>query len=129
MVRARYFKWALSALTLTLVVSITSCRQVPEEHAASDKYRLVWNDDPTSTMTIIWDQLIGDQAAVLYDKEDFGRQYWKYPNQQAPTRKLNNYYRMNTHYAKLQNLEPEETPKALMSHWKPAALRIGLLPS
>ena len=107
--RARGVQVAISALTLIGVVSVTSCRQVPSDYAASDKYRLVWNDDPTSTMTIIWDQLIGDSSVVLYGKEDFGRQYWKYPNEQVPTRRLLDYYGMNTHYARLQNLEPDET--------------------
>ncbi len=107
--RARGFQVAISALALVTVVSVTSCRQVPEERAAPDKYRLVWNDDPTSTMTIIWDQLIGEQSVVHYGKEDFGRRYWKYRNEQAPTRRLLDYYGMNTHYAKLQNLEPGQT--------------------
>ena len=44
-------------LVLPLLVMATGCRKVPEQYAASDKYRLVWNDDPTTTMTIIWDQL------------------------------------------------------------------------
>ena len=105
----RGFQVAVSALTLVTGVSVTSCRQVQETRAASDKYRLVWNDDPTSTMTIIWDQLIGERSVVLYGKEDSGREYWKYPNEQAPTRRLVDYYGMNTHYARLQNLEPDET--------------------
>jgi len=96
-------------LMLVANAALTSCRQVPEEHAASDKYRLVWNDDPTSTMTIIWDQLIGDSSVVLYGEEDFGREYWRYPSEQAPTRRLIDYYGMNTHYAKLRNLEPDQT--------------------
>ncbi len=100
---------AVSISILVAIVALTSCRQVPEERAASEKYRLVWNDDPTSTMTIIWDQLSGEQSAVLYGKEDFGRQYWKYPSKQAPTRRLNDYYGMNTHYAKLQSLEADQT--------------------
>ncbi|MCK5145730.1 metallophosphoesterase family protein, partial [bacterium] len=82
---------------------------VPKEYAASDKYRLVWNDDPTSTMTIIWDQLKGDEATVLYSKKDFGRKHRKYQNKQMPTRKLMNFYQMNTCYAKLANLEPDQT--------------------
>ena len=44
---------AVSVSILVAIVALTSCRQVPEERAASDKYRLVWNDDPTSTMTVM----------------------------------------------------------------------------
>jgi len=100
---------AVVLLIQATVFSLISCTQVPEEYAASDKYRLVWNDDPTSTMTIIWDQLEGDEATVYYGKEDYGRQYWKYPHIQSPTRKLLNYYQMNTFYTELQNLEPDQT--------------------
>ena len=87
--RAKYHRWTLSVSALAFVVSVTSCKQIPSELAASDKYRLVWNDNPTTTMTIIWDQLIGGQAVVLYGREDFGREYWRYPNEQTPTRRLN----------------------------------------
>jgi len=104
-------KQVLAIVTLILIGSclLPSCQQVPKEYAASDKYRLVWNDDPTTTMTIIWDQLLESQVEVLYGKEDFGREYWKYPNQQKPIRKLPDFYEMNTYYTKLQNLEPAET--------------------
>ncbi len=107
--RSKESQVAVLMLMLVANAALTSCRQVPEEHAASDKYRLVWNDDPTSTMTIIWDQLIGDSSVVLYGEEDFGREYWRYPSEQAPTRRLIDYYGMNTHYAKLRNLEPDQT--------------------
>jgi len=87
---------------------ITSCQQVPQELAASDKYRLVWNDDPTTTITIVWDQLEGNHAAVHYGKEDFGRKFWKYKNSQQPHRELPNFYKMNTYYTKLQHLDPDQ---------------------
>ena len=96
------------AIILILIVTLSSCKHIPKEYAASDKYRLVWNDDPTSTITIIWDQLTGEQSVVLYGKEDFGREYWKYTNKQTPTRRLINYYQMRTHYTKLENLEPDQ---------------------
>jgi hypothetical protein len=91
------------------VLTLISCQPVSQEYAAIDKLRLVWSDDPSSTMTIIWDQLKGDQSTVYYGKEDFGRKYWEYPNEQSPTRKLLNYYQMNTYYAELRNLEPDQT--------------------
>ena len=37
------------------------------------RYRLVWNDDPTSTMTIAWDQLRGEKPVVHYGEKDFRR--------------------------------------------------------
>jgi len=110
MSKVKMIKMYSRKLIVILVVFTTlmSCKQVPKEYAASDKYRLVWNDDPTSTMTIVWDQLTGDNPTILYSKEDFGRKYWKYENVQTPTRKLPDYYGMNTTYAKLENLEPDQ---------------------
>ena len=91
------------------IVASAAGRQVPADRAASDKYRLVWNDDPASTMTIIWDQLERTESRVLYGKEDFGRRYWEYPSNQAPSRRLDGFLGMNTRYAKLRNLEPDQT--------------------
>ena len=102
-------KAAFILFILIAIISLSSCIQVPTEYAASDKYRLVWNDDPMSNITIIWDQLEGDETTVFYGHEDFGRKYWKYQNKQTPTHKLINVYGMNTYYAKLENLEPDYT--------------------
>jgi len=78
------------------------------EMPASDKYRLAWNDDPATTMTIIWDQLKVSDSKIHYGKVDFGRDFSKYPHTQEPTRKLLNKYEMNTHYAEIKNLEPDQ---------------------
>jgi len=90
------------------IIFLTSCQQIKHEPAASDKYRLAWNDDPTTTMTIIWDQLKDSDSRVHYGKEDFGRDFTKYPLTKEPTRKLLNTYEMNTHYAEIKNLEPDQ---------------------
>ena len=96
----------LSIFTTTLLLA--SCQPVNYKEAASDKYRLVWNDDPASTITIIWDQLKGNNSEVYYGKEDFGRDFEKYPLVQKPTRELLNYYGMNTYYAEIDQLEPDQ---------------------
>ncbi|KAA3655858.1 MAG: hypothetical protein DWQ10_16670 [Calditrichaeota bacterium] len=82
---------------------------LPEDRAASDKYRLVWTDDPTSTMTVIWDQHKGNAASVHYGTKDFGRQYWKYGSSQEPQQRRWFYYGMNTFYTKLENLQADAT--------------------
>jgi len=102
-----YSKIYISLLLFTTII-FYSCQQPVYEPAASDKYRLAWNDDPTSTMTIIWDQLKESDSRVHYGKEDFGEDFSKYPLAQEPTRKLLNTYEMNTHYAELKNLEPDQ---------------------
>jgi hypothetical protein len=80
-----------------------SCRRVPEEFAASDKYRLVWTDDPSTTLTVAWDQLDGTTAEVYYGPADQGRKYWKYPKSQKAQDKMDRY-EMHTRFANLSGL-------------------------
>ena len=96
------------ALVTTFLFLFNSCKEKEYTDASSDKYRLVWNDDPSSTITIIWDQMKGENAIVYYGKDDFGKDYSKYPLSQAPTRKLLDYYDMNTYYAEIKSLEPDQ---------------------
>ncbi len=107
--KIKMLKTTINTLIFVAITLFLACHHVPDEFATSDKYRLVWNDDPTSTMTIIWDQLEGEDAVVYYDTIDYERQYWKYPYSQTPTHRLMNYYGMNTCYAKLENLKPDQT--------------------
>jgi len=85
---------------------LSGCRSVPETEAASDKYRLVWTDDPTSTITIAWDQLESGNPEVWYGTTDEGRRYWEYPDKAAPQR-THAVYEMNTHFAKLTGLQSD----------------------
>lgn len=91
--------------TATVMTSPYEPQVVAEGFAASDKYRLVWNDDPTTTMTIAWDQLGSDNPVVLYDTRDYGRNDWKYKYKKIPS-DVRNHYEMNTHFVKLTKLAP-----------------------
>jgi hypothetical protein len=93
------------AFTATVGFLFQSCQQIPETFAASDKYRLVWTDDPTSTITVAWDQHEAENPVVLYDTEDFGRKFWKYRFSQPADRVLEKY-EMSNHFARLKGLEP-----------------------
>ncbi len=45
-------------MTILLAISsvlILSCHRIPEEVTECSLMRLVWNDDPSTTMSIIWD--------------------------------------------------------------------------
>jgi len=97
----------LISSAIAILLMTTSCHRVSEELSASDKYRLVWNDDPSSTVTIAWDQLEGETPVVLYDTNDFGRKDWKYTYTQTPNT-INEKYGMHTHFAKLSNLEADQ---------------------
>ena len=102
-----YSKIYISLFLFTTIL-FYSCQQPVYEPAASDKYRLAWNDDPATTMTVIWDQLKGNDPKVYYGKEDFGRDYTEYPLTQEPTRKLLNNYGMNTYFSEIKDLEPDQ---------------------
>ncbi len=91
-----------------LILIVASCQKKEYKPAASDKYRLVWNDDPSSTITVIWDQLQGQDGKVYYGKEDNGRDFDDYPLVQEPTRELLNYYGMNTYYAEIKDLHADQ---------------------
>lgn len=79
------------------------------DNSSTGKYRLVWNDDPTTTMTIAWDQLRGNDPVVYYGQKDFGSDWKKYPNSQKPTGIVPNYLGMNNTFAKLKGLQPDRT--------------------
>lgn len=92
-------------MAFVVIIGLGACHNVPEEFAASDKYRLVWTDDPTSTVTIAWDQTDSiSKPVVHYGEKDHGREYWKYEHTQTVTR-IRHQYGMNTHFAKLRGLK------------------------
>jgi len=96
-------------MAVVVLVGFGACNSVPEDFAASDKYRLVWNDDPARTITIAWDQVDSiSNPALHYGEADYGRQYWKYGHTQVATRIRRNYD-MNTHFAKLRGLTGNTT--------------------
>ena len=81
----------------------TACSSVQKEtlpikDSKTDKYRLIWNSDPKTTMTIAWNQLEGD-AYVLYGKEN------NLTKQVLPQRKVH-YRSMDNRFVRLVNLEP-----------------------
>jgi len=93
----------LIILTILLMFS-SACKKIPVEFASSDKYRLVWNTDPTTSITLAWNQLQDSDVEVYFDTKDWGRKYWKYKQKVAPT-ESNNKYEMDTRFALLSNLQ------------------------
>ena len=73
---------------------------------SNDKYRLVWNDDPATTILIAWDQLQGTDPVIYYGSDDLGGNFEQYPFSQMPTR-VDEYRGMNNHFAKLTGLQPD----------------------
>lgn len=74
-----------------------------------DKLRLVWRDDPTSTISIIWNKHKGSNGEVHYDEYKNGEcptDINKYSQKQAPHRS-NGHFWMRTVITRLENLKPD----------------------
>ena len=93
------------ALFAILITAFYAFHPSPDNKAASDKYRLVWNSDPVTKITIAWDQ--NDSVAnpvVYYGEKDHGRNYGKYESRQTAQRIVKKY-NMNSHFAELSGLK------------------------
>lgn len=103
----------LIPISLALIFNFCSIKpkiSPPEKPTtpSTARYRLVWNDDPASTITIAWDQIRGKNSSVYYGEKDIGSKWKKYPHSQKPTRTTIGYRGMNTHFAKLTGLKPNQ---------------------
>ncbi|MEL7118268.1 MAG: T9SS type A sorting domain-containing protein [Bacteroidota bacterium] len=72
---------------------------------ANDKYRLIITDDPSTTMTIGWNQISGHSVAVFFDVVDHGQDVQQYANFQLPDRTVV-FKDMNNYFVRLSNLSP-----------------------
>ena len=73
------------------------------------RYRLVWLNDPSTTMTVAWELYLNSDATVHYGTEGFGRNYASYPNSHAVDR-VGNYSgsgTISTCFARLSGLLPD----------------------
>lgn len=83
----------LFALVYTLNVSANSAR-----------YRLIITDNPSTTITIAWDQVSGDNPVIYYGTKDHGTNTSLYSNHKKVDRVLV-FKSMNNHFAKLSELK------------------------
>lgn len=73
--------------------------------ATTDKYRCIIRDEPSTTMTIGWNQVSGSEAVVCYGTVDYGREAARYPFRMHPQR-TTHAKGMHNHYTRLANLKP-----------------------
>jgi len=71
----------------------------------SDKYRLILLSNPSSTITIAWNQISGTNAKVYFDTLDFGMDFSLYANHREVDKSLS-YRGMNNQFVNLSNLLP-----------------------
>jgi len=76
-----------------------------EAAAVTDRYRVMWRDDPATTMVVGWNQATGSGAMVYYDTANHGRKPSDYANQHLPDKFVISKG-MNNHFARLSGLTP-----------------------
>jgi hypothetical protein len=76
-----------------------------EGNAKTDKYRVMWRDDPSTTMVIGWNQISGAAVEVHYDIRDYGKDVLAYQFSEIPSA-TNNAKGMNNYFVRLRHLTP-----------------------
>jgi hypothetical protein len=71
----------------------------------TDKYRLILNSDPSTSITIAWNQVSSTNPSVRYGTTDFGTTWASYPNSKTPDRVLV-FKGMNNNFARITGLTP-----------------------
>ncbi|MDY8136639.1 fibronectin type III domain-containing protein [Aquimarina sp. 2201CG5-10] len=83
--------------TFTEVISVST---------STEKYRLTWRDDPSTTMVIGWNQVRGTNPVVHYGPTDFGLSYSSYPLSKAVDRTVSSKG-MSNNYTRLTGLQSD----------------------
>jgi len=73
--------------------------------AEVDKFRCIWRDNPSTTMTIAWNQISGKNPVLYYDTYDNGTAINNYVYNQQPDKKVISKG-LNNHFVRLKNLQP-----------------------
>ncbi|MDH4471740.1 MAG: PKD domain-containing protein [Fluviicola sp.] len=83
---------------LALLITTTS-------FGATRRYRLMHNSNPSTEITIGWEQQSGTSPVIHYGTVDQGTNFALYPSTQAPYRQVT-YMGMNNRFAKITGLTP-----------------------
>lgn len=71
----------------------------------TQRYRLMFNDDPATIITVGWEQVSGTNPKVYYGTADHGTNWASYPDSMT-VHKTTNYMGMTNKFAKLIGLTP-----------------------
>ncbi|NJM80205.1 MAG: metallophosphoesterase family protein [Flavobacterium sp.] len=69
----------------------------------NDKYRIILLDNPSTTITVAWNQISGTSPTVYYGPTDFGTDWNAYPNNKTVSRSIS-YRGMNNNFARISGL-------------------------
>lgn len=78
---------------------------VNEMNADTGRYRVMWRDNPATTMVIAWDQLSGNSGEVYLDTNNYGEDPSAY-QYRFKADYLIAFKKMNNHFVRLKNLKP-----------------------
>ncbi len=92
-------RFTLASLVLFLITFVTDLA------AKTDKYRSMWRDNPSTTMTIGWNQISGANPILYYDTNDFGKEVLSYSYSAQPDRRKQSKG-MDNVFVRLENLLP-----------------------
>ena len=95
-------KFWKSLLLLPLLLLVFSTSNV---EAKTGRYRLVWQDDPSTTMVVGWDQISGNGGKVYYDVVDHGAVPTEYAFSKNPATTVQ-AKGMSNHFVHLSGLRP-----------------------
>jgi len=73
--------------------------------ARTARYRVMWRDNPATTMVIGWDQVTGSGPRLYYDVKDYRDNKNRYAFSEPPHYIVESKG-MNNHFVRLQNLQP-----------------------
>ena len=96
----------LAAFIGSVGLSVSQTTSMNTNTSKTEKYRLVWFEDPTTTATFVWNQLAGDPATLYYGLKNEGRNKSKYAKRKDVDRVVE-YDGMRNCMVTLKNLEPD----------------------
>lgn len=73
--------------------------------AKMDKFRCIWRDNPSTTMTVAWNQVSGANPILYYGTSDNGTSTEQYANNKQPS-KVVRAKGLNNNFVRLTNLQP-----------------------
>ncbi|MEX2589394.1 MAG: Ig-like domain-containing protein [Chitinophagales bacterium] len=73
--------------------------------AATEKYRIMWRDDPSTTICVGWSQIGGGNATVYYDTTDHGGNLSAFQFSHGVDRSTN-YKGMDHRFSRISGLQP-----------------------
>lgn len=96
-------------LVTLLVLSIAK-----DANAVADKFRIIWQDNPSSSAVIAWNQVSGKNPTLHLDVNDFGQNAGEYGVRKRPSH-IQLAKGMNNHFVHLEGLIPNMTYYFLIS--------------